>query len=137
IDLSVGSVFALVNIVSQVLLTVFGWSVPATIAAWLGLGALTGALNGVLIGLLRLRAFLTTLVTLVIFRAIVDMMLLKYGTALAAGNVPESRTWSWLSEGELLHVPSNVVVLAFLAIVCHILLSRSKPGWHIQAIGGS
>ena len=137
IDLSVGSVFALVNIVSQVLLMVFGWSVPAVIATSLLLGAATGALNGLLIGVLRLRAFLTTLVTLVIFRSVVDILLLKYGTAISAAEMPESRTWAWLSEGELGRAPSNVVVLVLLAIVCHVLLSRSKPGWHLQAIGGS
>ena len=137
IDLSVGSVFALVNIVSQILLNVFGFSVGSVILISVGLGAATGALNGMLIGLLRLRAFLTTLVTLVIFRAIVDILLLKYGPAISAAPPVQSALWDWLSEGALASVPSNVVVLLVLAAFCHLLLSRSKPGWHLQAIGGS
>jgi ribose transport system permease protein len=137
IDLSVGSVFALVNIMSQILLNVWGFSVPQMVAICLGLGAATGAINGLLIGVLRLRAFLTTLVTLVIFRAVVDILLLRYGTAIQQGEAPDSQWLNWLSEGELWHLPSNIIVLIGLALVCHLLLSRSKPGWHLQAIGGS
>ena len=136
IDLSVGSVFALVNIVAQALLTVAHWSVPAAVAASIVLGAAAGAINGLFIGILRLRAFLTTLVTLVIFRAIVDVLLIKYGTAIATGTV-DSKAWEWLSEGSLLHLPSNVVVLFGFAVLCHLVLSRTRPGWHLQAIGGS
>jgi ribose transport system permease protein len=137
IDLSVGSVFALVNLVTQILLNVFNFSVPQTVAICLALGAATGAVNGLLIGVLRLRAFLTTLVTLVIFRAVVDILLLKYGTAIQQGEPPDSTWLNWLSDGQLWHLPSNIVILIGLALVCHLLLSRSKPGWHLQAIGGS
>lgn len=136
IDLSVGAAFALVNITCQILLTVGGFSVPSAIGLSLLLGATTGAINGVLIGFLRLRAFITTLVTLVVFRSVVDMLLLEYGTGVAVGFV-DSRTWDWLAEGSVAGVPSNAVVLAVIAVICHVLLSRTRPGWHIQAIGGS
>ncbi|WP_368074465.1 hypothetical protein [Celeribacter baekdonensis] len=36
-------------------------------------------LNGLLIGYMRLRAFLTTLVTLILLRAIVELLSLNYG----------------------------------------------------------
>src|SRR4030095_8285689 len=66
IDLSVGSTFALGNIVALALLNVAGWPAPAVIAATLAAGAAVGLVNGVLVGFLQLRAFLTTLVTLII-----------------------------------------------------------------------
>jgi ribose transport system permease protein len=136
IDLSVGSVFALGNIVALGLLSVAGWPVPAVIAATLACGAAVGLVNGLLVGYLRLRAFLTTLVTLIIVRAVVDMLLLKYSVAIAAV-YPESDVWYYLGEGYVLGVPFSVVVAVTLAIVLHLFLSRSRAGWHVLAVGGS
>src|SRR6185436_9190682 len=66
IDLSVASNYALANIVSLALLNVAGWPVWAVIPATLSTGVVIGLVNGLLVGYLRLRAFLTTLVTLII-----------------------------------------------------------------------
>jgi ribose transport system permease protein len=136
IDLSVGSTFALGNIVALTLITVAGWPVPAVIATTLACGALVGLVNGVLVGYLRLRAFLTTLVTLIIVRAIVDMMLLKYSVAIAAGFV-DSDLWYYFGEGDVLGVPFSVATALVLALVAHLVLSRSRVGWHVLAVGGS
>ena len=43
------------------------------------------AINGFLVGYLRLRAF-TTLVTLIIFRSIYDLLFVKMSTAIVAGS---------------------------------------------------
>ena len=75
IDLSVGSMFALTNFCALFCLNVLEWPVPAVIVATLACGALLGAVNGVLIGYLRLRAFLTTLITLIIYRSAYDLLL--------------------------------------------------------------
>lgn len=136
IDLSVGSTFALGNIVALALLNVGGWSVGATVAATLACGAAVGLVNGVLVGFLRLRAFLTTLVTLIIVRAIVDMLLLKYSVAIA-GSFLDSDLWYFFGEGAVLGIPFSVVVAVALAIVMHVVLSRTRAGWHVLATGGS
>lgn len=136
IDLSVGSTFALGNIVALALLNVAGWPVAAVAAATLACGAAVGLANGLLVGYLRLRAFLTTLVTLIIVRAIVDMLLLKYSVAIA-GSFVDSDTWVWLGEGGWLGVPVSVLVAVAVALLLHVLLSRSRLGWHVLATGGS
>src|SRR3546814_17121439 len=61
IDLSVGSMFALCNIVALYLIQVLDLPISVVIALTLLCGALLGTINGVLIGFLRMRAFLTTL----------------------------------------------------------------------------
>jgi ribose transport system permease protein len=136
IDLSVGSTFALGNIVALALLNVAEWSVPAVIVATLASGAAVGLVNGVLVGFLRLRAFLTTLVTLIVVRAIVDMLLLKYSVQIAAAFV-DSDLWYYFGEGYVLGVPFSVVAAITLALVLHLVLSRTRAGWHILATGGS
>jgi len=136
IDLSVGSTFALGNIVALTLLSVFGWPIWAVIFTALACGAGIGLISGLLVGYLRLRAFLTTLVTLIIVRAIVDMLLLKYSVAIAAAFV-DSDLWYWFGEGYVLGVPFSVAVAIVLAVVAHLVLSRSRVGWHVLAVGGS
>lgn len=136
IDLSVGSTFALGNIVALALLNVAEWPVAAVIVGTLFCGAAVGLVNGLLVGYLRLRAFLTTLVTLIIVRAVVDMLLLKYSVAIAAAFV-DSDFWYYLGEGYLLGLPFSVVVAAIVAIVAHLVLTRSRAGWHVLATGGS
>jgi ribose transport system permease protein len=78
IDLSVGSVFALANFLALALINYMGWPLYLAIPTVLAAGALVGLVNGLLIGYLRLRAFLTTLATLIIVRAIVDLLVLTY-----------------------------------------------------------
>jgi ribose transport system permease protein len=136
IDLSVGSIFALGNVVALTLLGVAEWPVGAVVAATLACGALVGLVNGILVGYLRLRAFLTTLVTLIIVRAIVDMLLLKYSVAIAAA-FPESEVWYYLGEGFVLGVPFSVVVTLVVAVAAHLVLTRTRVGWHVLAVGGS
>jgi len=70
IDLSVGSIFTLAVLASLIGVNVYDWPVLWVLVLVLILGTVCGSINGYLIGYLRLRAFLTTLVTLIIFRSI-------------------------------------------------------------------
>jgi len=99
-------------------------------------GGLLGAVNGLLIGYFRLRAFLTTLITLIIYRAMYDLAIADYAVAIAGG-FPESLLWEEIGIGEWIGVPTVVWVYAAVAIFGHIFLTRLRPGWHITAIGGS
>jgi len=85
---------------------------------------------------LRLRAFLTTLVTLIIVRAVVDMLLLRYSMQISATFV-ESKAWDFIGFGSLLGIPFSAILLVVAVIVGHVLLSRTRPGWRIMAVGGS
>src|SRR5436853_3941988 len=136
IDLSVGSTFALGNIVALGLLNVAEWPVPAVVAATLACGAGVGLVNGLLVGFLRLRAFLTTLVTLIIVRAVVDMLLLHYSVPIAAAFV-DSDVWYYFGEGTVLGIPFSVVVSITLAVGIHLILTRTRAGWHVLATGSS
>ena len=63
IDLSVGSIFALATFAAVSAFFIFEQPVWMALAASIATGLACGALNGYLVGYLRLRAFLTTLVT--------------------------------------------------------------------------
>src|SRR5260221_5908020 len=136
IALSVGSMFALCDFCALCLLNVFDWPVPAVIVATLLCGAALGAINGLLIGYLRLRAFITTLITLIIYRSAYDLLLFDYSNKIAAA-FPDIPSWNFLGGGGIFSVPSVVLVYVAVAIFGHIFLTRLRPGWHVTAIGGS
>src|SRR3954466_12757885 len=136
IDLSVGSMFALCDFCALFCLNVLDWPVPAVIAATLLCGAALGAINGLLIGYLRLRAFITTLITLIIYRSAYDLLLFDYSNKIAAA-FPDIPSWNFVGGGGVLGVPSVVLVYLVVAIFGHVFLTRLRPGWHITAIGGS
>ena len=136
IDLSVGSTFALANFTALALINVAKWPTEAAIVATMVVGALVGLVNGLLIGYLRLRAFLTTLVMLTLTRAIVDFLLQIYSVRIASSDV-ESDLWDFIGAGSVLGVPLSFAVLIVTAIAAHIILTRLRIGWRIMAVGGS
>ena len=136
IDLSVGSNFGLANIVALILIDIWNWPIQAAIPATVLACGLVGLINGILVGYLRLRAFLTTLVTLIVVRAIVDVLLLKYAQPISAA-LPDSDVWDFIGEGTVLNLPFSLVAYALVALALHLVLSRSRPGWRIMAVGGS
>jgi len=136
IDLSVGSMFALTNLCALLLMHVLRWPVVAAVPVTILCGCLLGAVNGVLIGYFRLRAFITTLITLIIYRAFYDIVTLQYSVRIAGG-FPNSEVWDFLGTGDVFGIPPIVFVYGAVAIFGHILMTRLRPGWHITAIGGS
>ena len=136
IDLSVGAIFAFCNFSALYFLFVLELPVGLSIAATLAVGAALGGINGFLIGYLKTRPFLTTLVTLIILRASVNLLNTRYAQVFATNSV-DSDTWDFIGTGSVLGVPLNAATLFIVLLICHIFLSRSRYGWHLTAIGAS
>jgi len=136
IDLSVGSIYALSVFMSVV--GIYLWELPASLALVLAIatGGLCGAFNGVLIGYLRLRAFLTTLVTLIMGRSLYDILIIAWGRELQMSPVLNDQ-FDYIGTGSLAGLPVSILIAGVFALLAHVLLSRSRLGWHISAVGGS
>ena len=100
IDLAVGSTFALTNFVALYCMHVLKMSVFEAVPITLVAGGALGAVNGILIGYFRLRAVITTLITLIIYRAAYDLLIQQYSTQIAGG-FPESAIWDFMGGGDL------------------------------------
>ena len=136
IDLAVGSIFALSAFAAVSAFFIFDLPVWVAFLASVATGALCGAINGYLIGYLRLRAFLTTLVTFIIGRALYDILVVNYGSAVQMSSA-QSDVWDFIGDATILGVSVSVLTAIVLAIVTHVALTRSRPGWHVLAVGGS
>ncbi|WP_413711364.1 ABC transporter permease [Rhizobium sp. Rhizsp82] len=147
IDLSVGSTLGLAGCIAGFLmqgvtLSYFGiilyppvWAVVVLTCA---LGAVVGAVNGVLVAYLKVPAFVASLGVLYVARGIALLMTngLTYNNL---GGRPElgNTGFDWLGFNRLGGVPIGVIVLAVLAIVCGIVLSRTAFGRWLYASGGN
>lgn len=132
IDLSVGSIAALVNVVIVSVMTAMG---DGASAVWIGMGAgvlvgvLCGVVNGFFISVLRLQAIVTTFATGIVFAGLAIWVLPQAGLS-----VPESY---WMTySGFLLGVPFVLWVL-LAAIVFSVMISRVPFFTHLLATGGN
>ena len=130
IDLSVGSVLALAGVVMATLLHQ-GWAPPSAIAGGLAVGFAFGALNGVAIAWGRLPPFIATL----------GMMSVARGCALlftegrpVSGFEPDFRS---LATARLLGIPAPVLLTATVYIVARLVLSSTRFGRYVYAMGGN
>jgi ribose transport system permease protein len=136
IDLSVGATFALSAFASVAVIYILGGPIWLALLAALATGAVVGAANGLLIGYLRLRAFLTTLVTFTILHAIYSILVVNFSAQVQLADV-QTPIWDFIGDGGVAGVPISLIVAVVVAILAHVFISRSRPGWHVLAVGGS
>jgi ribose transport system permease protein len=136
IDLSVGATFALSAFASVAVIYILGGPIWLALLAALATGAVVGAANGLLIGYLRLRAFLTTLVTFTILHAIYSILVVNFSAQVQLADV-QTPIWDFIGDGGVAGFPVSLIVAVLVAILAHVFISRSRPGWHVLAVGGS
>ncbi len=135
IDLSVGAVMGLASVMTAKLITDAGWPAWGAIAAALATGAAVGALQGAIIQVAGLGAFIVTLTGMFLARGIGFLISLE-STAIADGGHARMAGLHWqLAQGASLRIGS-IMMLAAVVIAAYV--SRfSRFGRSIYALGGS
>ena len=133
IDLSVGSVFALLGVLMSTMLMQWGW--PSFLAALvtIGIGGILGAAHGLLITRLRLQPFIVTLCGLLLYRGLARYIASDMTKGFGSGD-----GFSWLrrlATGNLLALPMPFVLLIVISFACWVLLHRSVFGRYLYAVG--
>ena len=134
IDLSVGSMLALVGVITVMILTAVGdgwFSVMLALGSAVAMGAMFGVINGVIITKGRVASFIATLATMSIFRS------LTLYVSDAGEIVSTNQQYPEVGGGYFLSVPNPVWVFLLLAIFFHILLNHTAFGRHVCAIGSN
>ena len=131
IDLSVGSIFAIVIVSVGKILNA---GVNPIIAVTIGLiiGFLLGVINGILITKLEIQPFIVTLGTMSAYRGI---------SYIITGGWPVldiSENFRIMFEGDFLGIiPVSVIILLLTALIIFILLKYTKFGSYIYALGSN
>jgi ribose transport system permease protein len=138
-DLSVGSMFGLSSIVFAVALEA-GWNVWLAALAAIVSGAGMGLTNGLLSIILRVPVIIITLGTLSIYRGtsywISDgFPVSNFGQSSGLFKFGQRRLVPWPSA--LDWIPDLVLALAGVALLGHLLLSRTAFGQHVYALGSN
>ena len=141
IDLSVGSVLALADMVFA------GLMLRAGAPAWLALpvacatGALIGLVNGLLVARLRVQPFLATLSTMVIARGLAMWVPVLAGQNAGEKFVPPAAKpafWDWLAVGRLpVDLPIKGALLLLAALATGAWVRCTVAGRWLLAVGGN
>ncbi|MCY1713503.1 D-allose ABC transporter permease [Caproiciproducens galactitolivorans] len=130
IDLSVGSVAALVGVIVAKMM-VAGVSPLAAIFMGIVIGAFIGFLNGALVNSTGLHPFIITLGTQAIFRGIT----LVLSNARSVFGFPASFTVGISSS--VLGIPVSVFIALLMAVILGFFTIKTRAGRNIYALGGN
>jgi ribose/xylose/arabinose/galactoside ABC-type transport system permease subunit len=131
IDLSVGSVVALVGSLAALLSVNFGAPWPLVLLGAIAAGAFVGVINGWFTTRLGMPSFVATLAMLGIARGVA--LLITQGKPIYG--LPDAI--AWLGQGELWIVPVPIVLAALILAALHFALSRTRFGLNVYAVGGN
>ncbi|MBZ9600505.1 ABC transporter permease [Phyllobacterium chamaecytisi] len=133
IELSVGSLIALLGVLFIDLIANHGMAWPLAFMLILVLGGLIGLAHGWLITRLKLQPFVVTLCGLLIYRGIARFYTADGTAGFAFGqNFP---TLEFLTAGRTYGIPNSFIALLIIMGVTWVVLHRSVFGRYLYAIG--
>ena len=147
IDLSVGSTLGFSAVIGGYMLkgvplNLFGVtlfpSVPVVVLLSLGVGALVGLINGVLVARFNVAPFVATLGMLYAIRGLAllatnGLTINNIGGKAELGNTG----FSWLGFNRLMGIPNGVIIMIIVAIVLGFTIGRTRFGRWLYASGGN
>lgn len=131
IDLSVGSLLGMLGIIMAKLSTSANLPFATVVVIAIGLGALCGAVNGLIITGLRVNFFIATLATQLVFRGINYVIC---NNSSISGLPPEYASVGQQYWGPL---PAPVYIMILFTVIIAVILYRTTFGRHIVATGGN
>ncbi|APH74444.1 ABC transporter permease [Aquibium oceanicum] len=133
IELSVGSIIALLGVIFVDLVANGTVSPAVAFVVVLGLGCLMGLAHGLLIARMGLPPFVVTLCGLLIYRGAA-----RYYTEDATAGFPFGASFpmlEWLTAGRFYGVPHSLIAFLSITVVMGFILHRSVFGRHLFAVG--
>ncbi|HXX36407.1 MAG TPA: ABC transporter permease [Thermodesulfobacteriota bacterium] len=131
VDLSLGNIAGSGAMIACALLSVREFSVPAGLSIGIGAGVLIGLINGVFVTRLYMNSLIATLGTM--FMLIGLLYMVTFGQTIML--LPDAFTM--LGTGSILKIPIPIIIMAFVFLICHLLMEKTKYGRTIQLIGGN
>lgn len=129
-DLSLGSIMTFSGVVMALLLKS---EVPAFIAAMLGIlsGAAVGVINGFVVSVIGIPAFIATLGTMNVFGGLA--LFLTGASAVYVGN-PKMVFWG---AGAIAGIPMPIIIAVVVFGISYVLLHHTPFGRYLVALGGN
>jgi ribose transport system permease protein len=130
-DLSVGSVMALSGIICAWLIVKAHWPYPLAVLGGLGVGFITGSINGIVVTRIKVNPLIATL----------GMMSVARGFALGFTeghpviNIPND--FAVIGQGSFYGMPLIIIYMIIIVIIADILLRRGRAFRQLYYVGSS
>jgi ribose transport system permease protein len=133
VDLSVGSVLALLGVLLSMMLVDWRWSAPVAVGVVLLVAVGLGLLHGILVTKLNIQPFIVTLCGLLFYRGIARYTAQDMTKGFGSGE--SFSTLRDLATGSLFKVPMPFILLIIISIIMWVILHRSVYGRYLFAVG--
>ncbi|HSB09896.1 MAG TPA: ABC transporter permease [Blastocatellia bacterium] len=133
IDLSVGSLFALLGVLLSMMLTEWGWAAAPAVLTIIAVAMVLGSFHGLLVTRLDLQPFIVTLCGLLFYRGIARFIAKDETKGFGSGE--GFAGLRDLATGSLIGIPTPFVLLLVISAVMWIVLHRSVYGRYLFAVG--
>ncbi len=133
IELSVGSMFALLGILFLDLLINYDVLWPLALLITLFGGIVLGTLHGLLVTKLKMQPFVVTLCGLLIYRGMARWYTADSTQGFGYGSGYE--TLEWLMSGRSYNIPHTFIFLIIVSVVMGFVLHKSVFGRYLFAVG--
>ncbi len=138
IDLSIGTVMVCCALISGQLIKM-GYPVGPCLILCIVLGGLFGLLNGIMVSVLGLPAFIATLGTMMMTRGLGSIVTSTSSVTFPLRRSPEG----WFRDiFKMIRpdfpvggIPTGTILLAVLAIIMGVILAKTRPGRYITSLG--
>lgn len=142
IDLSTGAVVALSSVVSASLAQELTYSarlypnlgeipVPVAMLAGVLVGTIIGVINGLLVAYTNIHPFIATLGTQLIARALSNIYTNAYPVPML------NKDFKNVGQGKILGIPHLILIFVLIALIAWFMLSQTRFGKSVYAIGGN
>ena len=131
IDLSVGAIVGLCAIMLGYSWKNWGFPLPIAVIFALGVGALAGFLNGLVITRVKVPPLIVTIASLALYRGLAEGI----SKAHSVRGYPEE--FYFLGQGEIFGVPAQLGILIVLTVIFGVALDRTAFGRTLYAIGSN
>ncbi len=139
IDLSVGTVMMAAAITGGTAFRTWGWPMGASLVLIMAVAIAFGFFNGFMVAKLKLPPFIATLGTMMISMGIGSIVSNVRSTAFP----PRTEPAGWFRDifkiitPERFSIPTGAIVLIGVTVIFHIILTRTRMGRYIFAIGSN
>ena len=133
IELSVGSMMALLGVLLSMMLTEWKLGVPISVLACLALAMVLSLGHGLLITRLNMQPFIVTLCGLLFYRGLARFI--TADETKGFGTVTGLDFLRFLANGNLLGIPMPFVLLIIISLITWVVLHRSVYGRYLFAVG--
>jgi ribose transport system permease protein len=133
IDLSVGSVFALLGVLLSMMLTEWAWPAALAVVVIVAMGMALGTIHGLLITKMRIQPFIVTLCGLLFYRG-----LARFIANDETKGFGSAQGFDWLrsvATGNIVGIPTPFVLLIIISVIMWVVLHRSVYGRYLFAVG--